>query len=172
MQINEEIYEADAAVLLADPWIASLEEQQIAKRLDKYCLLPLGDLVTKKPDGYRQFMATRLNVTATPRIRVVKVAQCMALINKYDVDVMSYLEHGLNMPLFKSSKTFDSFFDSEVELRLVTANNKNEDTETPHQQGGAGIMAVSEMIEYWKDSGLGFRNLGRWSWSQHGGGLA
>ena len=90
-------------------------------------------------------MATQLNGTATPGIRAV--TQCTALINKYDVDVMSYLEHGLNVPFFKSSKTFDSVFDSEVELQSVAANNRHKDTETPHQQGGTGIMATNEMIE-------------------------
>ena len=169
-RINEEFYEAEETVLLADPDIAGLEEQQVSKRLEKYLAPSLGDLPTEKPDGYRRFMAVQLNGTATPAIRAVKVEQCTALINKYDVDVMSYLEHGLNMAHFKSSKTFDSFFESEVQLRSITGHNKNEYPESAHQQGGTGTMATNEMIEYWKDSGTDFRNLGRWSWVTFGTG--
>ena len=169
-RINAGFNEADEAVLFADPDIASLEEQQIKRRLEKYYVPSLGELPMKKPDGFRRFMATQLNGTATPAIRKAKIEQCTQLINKYDVDVQSYVEHGLNMAHFKASQTFDSFFEAEVELRSVTGHNKNEDPGTPHQQGGTGLLATNEIIEYWKGSGTDPRNLGRWSWIRLGAG--
>ena len=57
-------------------------------------------------------MATQLNGTATPAIRKAKIEKFTQLINRYDVDVQSYIKHGLNMAYFKTSRTFDSFFEA------------------------------------------------------------
>ncbi len=35
----------------------------------------------------------------------------MRLLNRYNVDLMTYAEHGLNMARLPLSKTFDSLFD-------------------------------------------------------------
>ena len=73
--------------------------------------------------------------------------QCTRLINRYDIDVMTFAEHGLNMGQFPPSQTFDSFFQTEIELRSTTGHNSFENPESRHQQGGTGIMAVGEMLE-------------------------
>jgi len=96
--MNGELYEVDRTVLLAGADIVGLEEQQIRKQQDKYQVPSLDNLPTIKSDGYRRFMATQLNGTAAPAIQAVKVEQCTALINKYEVDVISYFERGLSMP--------------------------------------------------------------------------
>ena len=66
-------------------------------------------------------MAVQLNGVATKLRREIKVDQCTQLINKYDIDVMTYAEHGLNMARFKPSETFCSFFNAGIELRSITA---------------------------------------------------
>ena len=107
---------------------------------------------------------TQLNGMATPAIRASKIAQSTALINKYEVDIQSYVEHGLNMAQLKPSKTFDSFFEAEVEMRLVTGHNRNEDPKSAHQQGDTGLLATNEICQYLVGRGTDFRGLGRWSW--------
>ena len=150
-KIIEEDEEADDLLRSINPEIMGMEEQQIAKRLRRYSEPSLGDLPIEKPDGYRRFMATQLNGCATPVVRASKVARSTSLINHYDVDVQSYIEHGLNMGRFKASETFDSFFDAEILLRSVTGHNQTENPETAHQQGGTGLMCTSDRkFQSWK----------------------
>ncbi len=78
--------------------------------------------------------------------------------------MVSYQEHGLNMAYFKSSETFDTFFEAEVKLESVTGFNKTEPVNTAHIQGGTGLLAVNEILQYCKTSGTDFRNLGQWIW--------
>jgi len=159
-----EIEEAKEYLRECDPNLAGLEDQQIEKRLSRYDVKPLGSLETQKPEGYRRFMSTQLNGTATKAIRDVKIEQTTNLINRYDVDMLSYQEHGLNMGFFPSSQTFDSFFEAEVKLRSITGHNTHENPDTPHQQGGTGLLAVNEISEYIKKAGCtDWRGLGRWS---------
>ena len=76
---------------------------------------------------------------------------------------MTVVEHGLNMGRLPPSKTFDSFFDAEIELRSTTSHNTFENPESNHQQGGTGIMAIGELLQYYRVPSNDFRNLGRWS---------
>ena len=163
-EILEQDEEAEGLLQSINPELVGREEQQIAKRLEKYAMPSLGDLPTEKPMGFRRFMMTQLNGMATPAIRASKVARSVALINKYEVDIQSYVEHGLNMARLKPSETFASFFEAEVELRSVTGHNKNENPESTHQQGGTGLLANNEICQYMLGSGTDHRNLGRWSW--------
>ena len=169
-KIIEEDEEADDLLRSINPEIMGMEEQQIAKRLRRYSEPSVGDLPIEKPDGYRRFMATQLNGCATPVVRASKVARSTSLINHYDVDVQSYIEHGLNMGRFKASETFDSFFDAEILLRSVTGHNQTENPETAHQQGGTGLMCTNEISEYLRGTGTDPRGLGRWSWMRFGSG--
>ena len=68
------------------------------------------------------------------------------------------------MAHFKSSETFDTFFEAEVKLSSVTGFNKTEQVDTAHIQGATGLLAVNEILQYCRNSGTDFRNLGRWSW--------
>ncbi len=95
--------------------------------------------------------------------REVKVEQSSRLINRYDVDMQAFQEVGVNWAQLPPSKTLASFFDAEVELRLVTGHNKHENPPSWHQRGGTGLLAVNELIEYCHKSGSDFRGLGRWS---------
>jgi len=159
----EEHDEAERNLRRAEPAMAALEEEQITKRLEKYRTSALGDLSMDKPEGHQRFMSLQLNGTATKLIREVKVEQCTRLINKYDIDMISFAEHGLNMGRFPPSQTFNSFFQAETELRSVTGHNSTENPETQHQQGGTGIMGVGELLEYYKKPANDFRKLGRWT---------
>ena len=89
--------------------------------------------------------------------------QCTALINKYNINIMSYLEHGLNMAEFKASEIFDSLFDAEIDLRSVTGHNSNESLTSQHQQGRSGILAINKVLEYYINGGTDCRDSGRWT---------
>ena len=117
-----------------------------------------------KPKGYRRFLSLQMNGASSKGTREVKVEQTISLINRYDVDMVSYQEHGLNMAHFKSSETFDTFFEAEVKLGSVTGFNKTDQVDTAHIQGGTGLLTVNEILQYCRNSGTDFRNLGRWSW--------
>ena len=107
----------------AEPILAALEEEQVKKRLTKYSGPGLGKLQVEKPEGYHRLMSVQLNGMATRIVRDVKVEQITCLINRYDVDLLTFTEHGLNMGQFPPSQTFDSFFQTEIELRSTTGHN-------------------------------------------------
>ena len=123
-----------------------------------------GFIETEKPEGYRHSLSLQLNGVSTKVTRDVKVKQTTALINRYDVGMISYQEHGLNMAHFKAPETLDTFFEAEVKLGSVTGFNKTEQIDSAHIQGGTGLLTVNEILPYCKTSGTDFRNLGRWSW--------
>ena len=108
-QWAEHVNEAEEVLRQADPDILALENEQTSKRLLKYTPA-LGRLSIDKPEGFKHFMVTQLNSALTALLWEIKVNQCTHLINQYDVNVMTYAEHGLNMGQFKPSETFDSFF--------------------------------------------------------------
>ena len=107
-----------------DPNLAGLEDELIEKRLRRYDVQPLGCIKTEKPEGYRRFLSLQMNGASSKGTREVKVEQTISLINRYDVDMVSYQEHGLNMAHFKSSETFDTFFEAEVKLGSVTGSTR------------------------------------------------
>ena len=92
-----------------------------------------------------------MNGTSSKGTRAVKIKQATALINRYAIDMVSYQEHGLNMGYFKSSETFDTFFEAEVKLGSVTGYNKTEQVDTAHIQGGTGLLAINEILPYCKN---------------------
>ena len=92
----------------------------------------------------------QLNGVSLKATREVNVKQTTALINRYDVDMILYQEHGLNMAHFKPSETFDTFFEAEVKLGTVTGFNKTEHINSAHIQGCTGLPAVNEILPYCK----------------------
>ena len=155
--------EARNDLRMAEPALALLEDEQAKKRLSRLSSPSLGSLELIKPEGYNRVMTTQVNGCATKMIREVKVEQCTRLLNRYDVDLMTYAEHGLNMARLPPSQTFDSFFDAEIDLRSTTGHNSFENPESTNQQGGTGIMAIGELIQYYRHPSNDFRKLGRWS---------
>ena len=145
----QEYDEAREDLRNAEPALALLEEEQVRKRLPRFAGPSLGSLELCKPEGHHQVMVTQLNGCATWLVREVKVEQCTRLLNRYDVDLMTYAEHELNMARLPPSKTFNSFFNAEIDLRSTTGHNSFENPESTHQQGGTGIMAVGELIQYY-----------------------
>ncbi len=109
-QWAEQVNEAEEVLRQADTNLLALENEQMSKRLAKYTSPALGRLSTDKPEEFKRFMVTQLNGASMALLREIKIDQCTQLIKKYDVDVMTYGEHGLNMGRFKPSETFDSFF--------------------------------------------------------------
>ena len=105
-------------------------------------------------------MSTQLNGMSTKGVRDTKVEQITSLINKYDVNMVSYQEHGLNMSHFPALQTFYTFFEAELQLRSVTGHNVHENPDSPHQQGGTGLLALNEILEYLKEGSTDWRGLG------------
>ena len=159
----DELSKANRNVACADPDLVAMETEQVQKRSERYMAASLGHLSTEKPEGFNRFMMNQLNGIASEMTRKTKVEQSTMLINTYDVDVQAFIEPGMNWGQLKSSETYASFFDAEIELRSVTGHNKNENPPTEHQQGGTGIMGVGEMLEYWRNPGSDWRGLGRWT---------
>ena len=156
----DELSKANRNVACADPDLVAMETEQVQKRSERYMAASLGHLSTEKPEGFNRFMMNQLNGIASEMTRKTKVEQSTMLINTYDVDVQAFIEPGMNWGQLKSSETYASFFDAEIELRSVTGHNKNENPPTEHQQGGTGIMGVGEMLEYWRNPGSDWRGLG------------
>ena len=159
----DELSKANRSVACADPDLAAMETEQVEKRSERYMAVSLGNLSTEKPEGFNRFMMTQLNGIASAMTRKTKIEQSTILINNYDVDVQAFIEPGMNWGQLKSSATYASFFDAEIELRSVAGHNKHENPPTEHQQGGTGIMGVNEMLEYWRNPGTDWRGLGRWT---------
>jgi len=159
----EELSKANRSVACADPDLAAMETEQVEKRSERYMATSLGNLSTDKPEGFNRFMMTQLNGIASLMTRRTKIEQSTILINNYDVDVQAFSEPGMNWGQLKSSETYASFFDAEIELRSVAGHNKHENPPTDHQQGGTGIMGVGEMLEYWRTPSTDWRGLGRWT---------
>ena len=147
-----ELEEAEEIIRNTDVHLSRLETQQVKKRLKHYNVRPLGDLSVEKPEGYNRFMMTQVNGMATPRIRDLKIDQSKRLINKYNVDMQAFLEVGMNWGDFLTSENLVSMFQAEEETRSVTGHNKHENPPSSHQQGGTGLVAVGEIIEYCKKS--------------------
>ncbi len=75
-----------------------------------------GNLTTEKPEGYKQAVVVQLNGTVSKLCQKVKIDKCIQLINCYEVNIITYANHGLNMARLKPYETFNSFFDAEIEL--------------------------------------------------------
>ena len=99
---------------------------------------------------------------STSLSRGVKVEQSTWLINKYEINMQGYLKIGTNFGRFESSETLASLVKTEVELWLVTAWNKNENSPKRYQTGGTGLVAINALIEYYKNLRTNFQYLGQW----------
>ena len=64
------------------------------------------------------------------------------------------------------SETMASYFDTEVDLRLVSSSNTAERSESNHLPEGTATVATNTLCGYIKCTGKDYRNLGRWSWMQ------
>ena len=106
-----------------------LEEEQVKKHLPCFAGPSLGTTESCKLKGYNRMVATQLNGCATRMVREVKVKQCTRLLIRYDVNLMTHAEHSLNMAQLPPSQTFDSFFDTEIDLRSTMGHNSFENPE-------------------------------------------
>ena len=107
---SDEMREARTVVRRADPNLVAMEIEQVNKRMEKYKVPTLGYLKEEKPEGFNRFMSTQPNNMSTTITRAVKVEQTTRLINKYDIDMISFLELGLNWKQLPPSETLASFF--------------------------------------------------------------
>ena len=123
----------------------------------------LSHLSTEKSDIYNRFMMTQLNGITGAMTRRTKIEQSTILINTHDINVQAFIKPGMNWGQLKSSETYASFFEAEIELKSVAGHNKHENPPTEHQHGGTGIMGVGKMLEYWRNPGTDWRGLGRWT---------
>ena len=101
--------EAREAMYSTDPNLAALEEEQVKKRLDKYKNPALGSLVTEKQEEYFRFLGAQVNGLSSKMARAVKTLQLTELINRYDVDMITMQEPGVNWSNLPPSHNLTSF---------------------------------------------------------------
>ncbi len=163
-EFMQEMREEGEGIENANPNLVVMEEQQINKRMQSYMAPALGHVPEEGQEGCSRFMSTQVNGMSSKPVRRVKVQQLTQLINKYDVDMVGIGEPGINFANLPRSETLANFFDTEVELRSVSAFNVTENPPTDHQQGGASILVTNTLLPYAKKSGTDFRGLGRYCW--------
>ena len=115
-------------------------------------------------DGTFRLVNFQINSMSYKLVRTAKVEQITRLADHYDVDMISMQEVSVNWGHYPTSQNLTSFFQTAVDLRSVTAHTHNEKPETPHQQGGTGIISFNTILPYIRSSGKDPRGLGRWCW--------
>ena len=89
----------------------------------------------ERAQGTFRFLTCQVNNMSTNSVRQVKVAQITELTNRYDADMISVLEPGINHGNIPASATLASYFDADTDLRSILAFNKTENPPTDHQPG-------------------------------------
>ncbi len=121
-----------------------------------------------RPDGVWRWMYCQINSFSSGGARETKIRKVIALMDKYDVDGVTFCESGINWSVGPSSRDLKSFFDPfmEREIRTVSAHNIHGPRVSPFQQGGVSILLTHSLLQYARRHATDFRNLGRWtSWT-------
>ena len=160
---SDELKRSRSVIRKSDPNLILLELEKIQRGMAKYKVPALGYFKTEKPEGVYMFMVIQMNNISTIATQLVKIEKTTRLINKFDLKMVSCLKVGMNWAQTTSFKTLAIYFESEVEIHLVTGHNQNENASKKYQPGGTALLAVTEISEYCKKSETDFRKLGRWS---------
>lgn len=144
----------------------SLEYAQV--QIDKSKVPRVGNLASVRPDGVWRWMYCQINSFSSGGLRETKIRKVISLIDKYEVDGVTFCESGINWSVGPSSRDLKSLFDPhmEREVRTVSAHNIHGPRVSPFQQGGVSILLTHSLIQYARRHTTDFRNLGRWtSWT-------
>ena len=161
---SDELKRSCSVIRESDPNLILLKLEQVQRQMAKYKVPALGYINTEKPEGVYRFMVIRMNNISTITTQIVHIEHMTRLINKFDLDMVSCIKVGTSWDQTPSSETLARYFESEVEMCLVTVHNQNENASKKYQPGGTALLAVNEISEYCKKSETDFRKLGRWSW--------
>lgn len=123
-----------------------------------------GWLSENKEEGVQRFLFSNVNGMSTWKTKNRKASIIADLAKTYDIDLMGFVECGINWGYYKTSQTLSSLFKLDKELRSVQAANTSEHVNRSSQHGGTGMVVAGEAIQYAKKSGKDPRNLGRWTW--------
>lgn len=113
-------------------------------------------------------MYCQTNSFSSGGAREAKIRKVIALIEKHEVDGVTFCESGINWSVGPSSRDLKSFFDPymEREIRTVSAHNTHGPRVSPFQQGGVSILLTHSLLQYARRHTTDFRDLGRWtSWT-------
>ena len=144
-----------------DPEIVKREIKKLAEKFERYNVPALGDLPVEREDGTFRIMHTQLNSASSKEVRDIKVAECTMMVNKYDVNCISFNELGYNFTAVESSRNLASWFESDREMRCVTSNNEHDPALSRHQQGGVGMLCFHEYLQFARTTTKDPRRLGR-----------
>ena len=130
----------------------------------KYLPEALGNLTYERQDGTFRFIMNQVYNMSKKHVQEVKVDQMTKLANRYNADAWGISEHGIHFQKRPASETINGYFDTEVQLRLVSSSNTNEKTSSNHVPGGTAIVATNTLGGYIKKTGTNTRKLGRYLW--------
>jgi hypothetical protein len=144
------------------------EMKAMEAKLGKYNVDQLGEIPLEREDGTMRTMVCQMGGCAGKEVREIKMSTTEQLIQKYNLNLVVFMELNFNWSKVNSSAILASWLHQEErETRSVTAHNTQEQDNIllKHQPSGTGMVCRSEYLQYaWKLS-VNPRGLGRWcSW--------
>jgi hypothetical protein len=140
----------------------------IEAKLAKYNVDQLGEIPLEREDGTMRIMVCQMGGCAGKEVREIKMSTTEQLIQKYDVNLVAFMELNFKWSKDNSSANLVPWpHQEERETRSMTAHNTQEqdDILLKHQPGGTGMVCQSEYLQYARKPLVDPRGLGRWcSW--------
>jgi hypothetical protein len=144
------------------------EMKTIEAKLAKYNVDQLGEMPLKREDGTMRIMVCQMGGCAGKEVGEIKMSTTEQLIQKYDVNLVAFMELNFNWSKVNSSANLVSWpHQEEMETRSVTAHNTQEqdDILLKHQPGSTGMVCQSEYLQYGQKPLVDPRGLDCWcSW--------
>jgi hypothetical protein len=138
------------------------EVKTMEEKLTKYNMAALGEVPTQQEDGTYRILVCQMGGCSGKEVRELKIAATERLINKYKVNLSTFMELNYNWATVDSSTNLASWFcHEEREIGLAAANNHHE-TETRHQPGGTGMVCRHKFLQYARKPSNDVQVLGRW----------
>jgi hypothetical protein len=141
------------------------EMKAIEAKLAKYNVDQLGEIPLEREDGTIRITVCQMGGCAGKEVREIKMSTTEQLIQKYDVNLVGFMELNFNWSKVNSSANLASWLHKEErEARSVTAHNtqEQEDILSKHQPGHMGMVCQSEYLQYARKPSVDPRGLGRW----------
>jgi hypothetical protein len=123
-----------------------------------------GSLLPTKPDGIIRLIYENVNRLNNKLADNEKVERAKKIHDKLEVDIVTYIEHQLNMRHPRNINGFNQLFQGgETEIWSIVANNVHENI-GQRQQRGTSLMLFGPLIEQLDNqSGKDKTGLGRWT---------
>ena len=139
-------------------------KDELDKRLQEDDSEPLGYIPLERGDGVFRLLSVQLNGMSTEKSQNDKAVKLQYLIRKYDVQIIGMAEVGVNWSMARHGKRLLTLLpDVEKSARCTTSHNLHgNERHGIRQQGGVGLVAIGDVIAYYKKGNKDFRNLGRW----------